>query len=417
MVGVKGERLGNRMKRQIRILFVIAALMLLSSGCGAQDVVRTEEPDDMQASDPVTEEAEDTEPPKEQEEGKDSREERMPGSQIALVTDVSSVMDNGFNQAALQGIQTYADGAGISYSCYSTDEDSLDAYEDTIMCAIEDEAELIVCAGAHFEQAVGRLQEDYKNIYFLLLDGVPRDSYGNITDIRPNVHCITYREEEAGYLVGYMAVMEGCRQLGFIGGEQLPSVEKYGYGYLQGIDDAAASLEISDDIQVEYWYADTFSPNKQIEEISMEWYQSGAEVIFACGGALYQSVLSSADLCDGMLIGADVDQSGLSERFLTSAMKGIDSSVVVALDDFYASGKKWPKEFAGNVVSYGAEEKCISLPVQNSAWRFQNAAMDEYLKVLARLRAGDIEIAIDTDTLPETAVTVIYHNQQEEKDS
>ena len=400
---------------------MIAAFILLASGCGTQDSDQVEAAEEIQDSGPTAdetkepEETDETEPPVEQEEGKESQDDRRSGVQIALVTDVSSAMDNGFNQAALQGIQTYADGAGISYSCYSTDEDSLDAYEDTIVSAIEDEAELIVCAGAHFEQAVGRLQDDYKSIYFLLLDGVPRDSYGNITEIRPNVHCITYREEEAGYLVGYMAVMEGCIQLGFIGGEPLPSVEKYGYGYLQGIDDAAAALEIVDDIQVEYWYADTFSPNKQIEEISMEWYQSGAEVIFACGGALYQSVLSSAEECDGMLIGVDVDQSGISDRFLTSAMKGIDSSVVVALDDFFASGKKWPREFAGNVVSYGAKEKCISLPVQNSAWRFQNAGTDEYLKVLARLRAGDIEISIDVDTLPETDVTVIYYNQQEER--
>ena len=407
------------MKRHITSLSMIAVLVLLAAGCGTQTDTVTE-PDHTQVSNPeVLEEREDADPVEEQaeEETEKSGAERIPGAQVALVTDVSSVMDNGFNQAALQGIQTYADGAGVVYTCYSTGEDTLDSYEETILMAIQDKAELIICAGSHYEQAVGRLQSDYNDIYFLLLDGVPRDSYGNITDIESNVHCITYREEEAGYLVGYMAVLEGCRQFGFIGGEELPSVQKYGYGYLQGIDAAADSLGSSDEIQVDYWYADTFSPNKQIEEISAEWYQTGTEIIFACGGALYQSVLSAAEEYGGMLIGADVDQSEISGLFLTSAMKGIESSVIIALDDFFASGRKWPQELAGNVVSYGAKEKCISLPVQNSAWRFQTATTDEYLRVLARLRSGDIQIPVDLDAVPETSVTVIYHNQQEERDS
>lgn len=404
------------MKRQIKSLFIIVSLMLLSSGCGVQTTL-TDESDQSYSSDQEPDDTEDTEKSEEQEEAEEQPNYRAENVRIALVTDVSSVMDNGFNQAALEGIQTYADGACVSYSCYSTDVDTPEAYKDTILSAIQDNAELIVCAGSHFEQAVGSLQDDYDSIYFLLLDGVPRDSDGEAASIAPNVHCITYREEEAGYLVGYMAVLEGYRKFGFIGGEETPSIQRYGYGYLQGIDDAAASVEIDEDIQVEYWYGDSFYPDEKIEEVSRDWYQAGTEIIFVCGGSVYQSVLASAESCEGMMIGADVDQSDISELFLTSAMKGISSSVVVALDDFYASGKKWPEELAEKVVSYGAKEKCVSLPVQNSAWRFQTVTTDDYLKLLARLRRGDIQIPDDTDMPPEITVTVIYHNKQEEGDS
>lgn len=405
------------MKRQIRDLFIIVTLILLVSGCGTQGIPE-EEDDNTHSSEQLPVEDKDPELATGQEEKKDpaGRDSRVTDVRIALVTDISSVMDNVFNQAALQGIQVYADGAGISYSCYSTRADTQENYKETILSAIQDQAGLIICAGSHFEQAVGELQNDYSDIYFLLLDGVPRDSLGNAVAIAPNVHCITYKEEEAGYLVGYMSVLEGYRKFGFIGGEELPSVQKYGYGYLQGIDDAAGALEAADDVQVEYWYADTFLPNEQIAEISKEWYQAGTEIIFACGGSLYQSVLSSAEACDGMMIGVDVDQSDISKRFLTSAMKGIDSSIIIALDDFFASGKKWPPELAGNAASYGAREKCINLPVQSNAWRFQTATMDEYLKILARLKSGDIQISVDADTPPETIVAVIYYDQQEEKD-
>lgn len=395
-----------------KILFIFIALILMVFGCSTQSV-STEEPDNTQPADQVSDENDNPE----QDNTEESRDDQKSGARIALVTDVSSAMDSGFNQAALQGIQTYADGAGVYYSTYSTETDTLDAYKNTVINAIQDNAELIVCAGTHFEQVIGDLQNEYSDIYFLLLDGVPADSSGAPVDIAPNVHCITYREAEAGYLVGYMSVRDGYRKFGFIGGEPLPSVKEYGYGFLQGIDDAAASLEDSAEIQIEYWYADTFSPNKQIEEVSTQWYQSGTEIIFACGGSLYESVLAAAEECNGVLIGVDADQSGISGRFLTSATKGIDSSVIVALDDFFASGKRWPEELAGSAVSYGAKEKCVSLPVQGNAWRFYTATTSEYLKILARLRSGDIRLPIDAETPPQIAVTVIYHDQQEESDS
>lgn len=405
------------MKKKIKILFMIVTLMILASACGTQ-AVPAEEPDNIaQPADQITDDNDDTEQGTDEENTGNARDERKSGVRIALVTDVSSVMDSGFNQAALQGIQTYADGAGVFYSTYSTDTDTAEDYKNAVLTAIQDNAELIVCVGTHFEQVVGELQNDYSGIYFLLLDGVPTDASGEPVDIASNVHCITYREEEAGYLVGYMSVKEGYRKFGFIGGEPLPSVKGYGYGFLQGIDEAAELIDDSDEIQVEYWYADTFSPNGQVEEVSTEWYQSGTEIIFACGGALYESVLSAAEECNGVLIGVDADQSGISGRFLTSATKGIDASVIVALDDFFASGKKWPEKLAGNVVSYGAKEKCVSLPVKGNAWRFQNATMNDYLQTLARLRSGEIQITVDADKPPRTAITVNYHDQQEESDS
>lgn len=332
------------------------------------------------------------------------------GGQVALVIDISSVMDNGFNQAVLEGAQTYADAAGVSYSYYSAASDSPEAYEDAVLTAIQNNGELIICAGSHFEQAVGALQNEYSDIYFLLLDGVPRDTSGSALTIASNVHCITYHEEEAGYLAGYMAVLEGYKKLGFIGGEPLPAVQKYGYGYLRGIEDAAAVSGISDDIYVDYWYSDTFFAGQEIEDVSLDWYQAGTQIIFACGGSLYQSVLSAAETCSGRLIGADVDQNDISELFLTSAMKGIDSSVIVALDEFYANGGTWPEELAGTHTAYGAEEKCIGLPCLDDKWRFKTATLEDYLQILSALKTGEIQISDSIDTVPETTVSVTFHD-------
>lgn len=400
------------MRFRIKNIVLITLLLLLSSGCGVFTSVRE---DDGRPSGRKTDRGDSPGLSLEQEASKNHQDYYGPGVPVALVTDVSSGISNGFNQAALKGMQTYAVGAGVSYSCYNVYTDTPDSCKNTILTAIENRAEIVICVGAHFEQAVGSLQEEYGNISFLLLDGVPKDSAGREIPASSNVHCVTYREEEAGYLAGYMATLEGFRKFGFIGGEQLPAVERYGFGYLQGIDAAADALGVRDNIQVEYWYADTFYPGGEIEDMALAWYRNGTEIIFACGGPIYQSVLTAAEACGGMLIGADMDQSEISGLFLTSAMKGIDSSIIIALDEFFANGRKWPKRLAGSTVAYGAKENCISLPILDDAWRFQRATQNEYLRLLARLKSGGI--SIDTKLPLKTNIAIVNHNAEEESDS
>ncbi len=333
------------------------------------------------------------------------------GGHVALIVGVGEVMDNGYNEAALNGAKTYAQAAGVSYSYYNTASDSPEAYEQTALHAIQNHAKVLVCAGPHFEQVVGKLQHQYEDVTFLLLDGVPKDSSGSEVDISKNVFCITYNEEEAGYLAGYITVLDGYRNFGFIGGEQMPSVERFGYGYLQGINDAAVSLEIADEISVEYWYSGTFLPSQKIEDYSRKWYQNGTQVIFACGGSLYQSVLISAEECDGMIIGVDSDQSDISECFLTSAMKGVETSIIHALDEYYAYGESWPEEMAGTVASYDSTNKGITLPLSDSAWRFQTVTLEEYIEVFHALSNGSFEVSDDISSHPDITISVNYHNE------
>lgn len=332
------------------------------------------------------------------------------GGEIALVIDPAMAEDKALNQAALEGALTYADAADISCSRYSVEADSERGYEKAIETAIQNGARIVICTGSRFEQALGSLQEQYSDVSFLLLDGVVRDEKGRETGIADNVHCITYREEEAGFLAGYLTVLEGYHKLGFIGGKQNPSVQKYGYGYLQGIDAAAKRAGVEKEIRVDYWYADTFLAGKKTEETAAGWYHGGTEVIFACGGELYRSVLAAAEAYDGKLIGADTDQSSTSERFLTSAMKGVGSSVISALDNFFASGAVWPEKLAGKVDCGGADKKYVGLPVTDAAWRFENISEYDYFKLLGDLKDKRMEVSDDISNCPETEVMVIYHN-------
>lgn len=329
---------------------------------------------------------------------------RETGGEIAFLTD-GSVEDDGYNEAVYNGVRMYALGAGVSFSYYHADINAPESYREAVVKAVEGEAKLIICAGDLFGEAVGALQESYPQTSFLLIDSVPHNEEGEELPIADNVHCIRFHEEQAGYLAGYMAVWEGYRDLGFVGGREEPAVLRYGYGYLQGIDAAAKDLSL-EDVTVRYWYADTFSPDIAVRERADEWYENGVQIVFACGGGLYESVLEAAEKQDGLLIGVDVDQSRISGRFLTSAVKNIGQAVVTALDDYYAAGG-WTDAEAGQVRSYGVEEGCAAIPVVDTEWRFKEIPTTHFFEIYKQMKRGDRQVSEEIGELPQLFVVTV----------
>lgn len=331
---------------------------------------------------------------------------RETGGEIVLLTD-GSVEDGGYNQAVYNGVRMYALGAGKSFSYYSADMYDLESYDELIERSAQEGARIIVCAGNTFGVAVGAMQEMYPQTSFLLIDSVPHNLEGEELPIGENVHCVLFHEEQAGYLAGYMAVWEGYRHLGFIGGTaEEPAVLRYGYGYLQGIDAAAKDLSL-DDVTVNYGYAGTFSPDIAVRVKADEWYENGTQIIFACGGGLCESVLEAAENQDGMLIGVDVDQARVSDRFLTSAVKNIGTAVTDALDSFYANGG-WHEGRAGKVKRYGVEEGCAAIPVVDTEWRFKEIPTTHFFEIYKQMKRGDRVASDDISAPPEVAVTVNF---------
>lgn len=327
------------------------------------------------------------------------------GGEIVLLTD-GSVEDGGYNQAVYNGVRMYALGAGKSFSYYSVNPDEPENYRELMERSAQDGAKIIISAGDLFGEAVGSVQEAYPQTSFLLIDSVPHDAEGEELSIAENVHCVLFHEEQAGYLAGYMAVWEGYRRLGFVGGREEPAVLRYGYGYLQGIDAAAKDLSL-DDVVVNYWYADTFLPDIAVREKADGWYENGTQIIFVCGGGLYESVLEAAENQDGLLIGVDVDQARVSNRFLTSAVKNIGTAVTDTLDSFYANGG-WSEAEAGQVRRYGVEEGCAAIPVVDTEWRFKEIPTTHFFEIYKQMKRGDRVASDDISAPPQVAVAVNF---------
>ena len=333
--------------------------------------------------------------------------------EIALVTDVGNIDDKSFNEGAWNGVKAFAEANKKTYNYYRPSEDSTAARIETIGTAIEKGAKVVVCPGYLFEEAVYEVQDIYPDVKFLLLDGEPHTADYSVYNTGANTHNILYKEEQAGFLAGYAAVMDGYRKLGFTGGMAVPAVIRYGYGFVQGADAAAQVLGLAKgDVTMKYWYAGGFAPTDEIKVKASGWYTDGTEIIFSCGGGIYLSVVAAAEeAANAKVIGVDVDQAGESALIITSAMKELANSVQLSLEALYGNNMEWPAEYAGTTANLGAAEGCVGLPTAADSWRFATYTVDEYEVLFNMVKNGEMPISNATDVAPATQIVEVDYQQ------
>ena len=318
-------------------------------------------------------------------------------AKVALVTDVGTIDDESFNQACWQGVEAWCTANGIEYNYYQPTEDSTDARVLSVAQAINDGANTIVMPGFLFGTTVLTVQDEYPDVYFIAVDVAGGDltfDYQTYYDPSANVACLTFSEEQAGYLAGYAAVKEGYTKLGFLGGMAVPAVIRYGYGFVQGAD--AAANELGVDIAINYTYGGQFAGSPEITAKMEGWYQSGTEVVFACGGGIWTSADEAAQKNGGKVIGVDVDQSSLSPRFITSAMKGLQNVTETVLAELNAGN--WAT-YGGKVSNFGLlEGEYVGLPVDT--WSLANFSVEDYQAVKSQIQDGTIVVDNSTEALP-----------------
>lgn len=309
--------------------------------------------------------------------------------EIAMITDVGTIDDKSFNQGTWEGVVAYAQENGVSHKYYKPTEQSTDAYLAAIQLAVEGGAKVVVTPGFLFEEPIYLAQELYPEVNFILIDGTPHNA--DYSDFRtdPNTVGIFFAEEQSGYLAGYAAVKDGYTKLGFMGGMAVPAVVRFGYGFVQGAEDAAKEMGLTG-VDVKYHYTGGFDATPEVQTLATSWYAEGTEVIFACGGAVGFSVMSAAEASDGKVIGVDVDQSAESETVITSATKGLAAAVQEALAEYYAGS--FP---GGETLTLGADMDGVALPMESS--KFTTFSQADYDALYAKLVAGEIALKKDTD--------------------
>lgn len=307
--------------------------------------------------------------------------------EVAFVTDVGQLKDKSFNQGTWEGLKRYAYENSKTYKYYqpangdqATDADRFNAMK----AAVDNGAQIVVCAGFLQETALKQAASTYPDTKFVFIDGYPI-GYDNVAPI-------SYQEEQSGYLAGYAAVMEGYTKLGFAGGGggANPACCRFGYGFLQGADAAAAVKNVDVTVKYSWLYGGAFSPSTELQTMLSGWYSTGTEVIFCCGGTMCKSAFAAASANQGKVIGVDVDQSAESSTVITSAMKGLRESVMIALGKFY-EGKF--SDLAGVSTVLGAADDAVGLPT--ATWSMKNFTLKDYTELFEKMKKG--EIAVDNN--------------------
>ena len=326
---------------------------------------------------------------------------------VALTCDTGTIDDESFNQACWTAVSGYM---GDDCQYYIPEADASDEDRETmIRQAVNDGADVVVCVGYLYGASLAWAADQYPDVKFIAID-VTQGDIG--TDAIPsNCYCITFKEEQAGYLAGYAIAKDGKTKLGFLGGMAVPAVIRYGYGFVQGAD--AAAQELGQNVEINYFYGGQFYGDANITSRMEGWYSNGTQVVFACGGGIYTSAVEAALKSNGYVIGVDVDQNYIGVNgvkdgsfaynpFITSAMKGLSEAVSTALSDIEAG--EW-SEIAASNGNFGLEDgDYVGLPTDADSWNFETFTVDEYEELKGKIKSG--EIVVDNNSDDATKPTV-----------
>ena len=360
-------------------------------------------------------------------EGDDNKDKDKTEYKVAMITDYGDITDQSFNQTTYEACKAFAEDNSIEFSYFKPAGDNTADRVAMIEKAVDEGFNVIVMPGYAFGGAIVEAAPEFPDVKFIALDVAAGDlletavaKAGETYDYTPenwdlnkyvdmsNVYCAVYQEELCGYMAGYAAVKLGYKNLGFLGGMSVPAVVRYGYGFVQGVDAAAADLGLTD-VKVNYIYGGQFFGDADITAVMDTWYQGGTEVVFACGGGIYTSAVDAAKKVGAKVIGVDVDQAGVIAKYagvdgmtVTSAMKGLYPATYDTLTDVIVNGN-WDK-YVGKIATLGLvsgtdpEANYVQIPMGDGTQWSDSFTQDDYKAMVKDMFDGKITVSNNTSS-------------------
>ena len=348
---------------------------------------------------------------------------------VAMVTDYGDITDQSFNQTTWEAVVKFGEDNNIETKYYKPTSNDTAGRVASVELAIAEGYNVIVMPGYAFGGTIAEVSGNYPEVKFIALDVAKGDLLeggvalkGESYDYNPdnweltdyvymdNVYCAIYQEELCGYMAGYAAVKLGYTKLGFLGGMAVPAVMRYGYGFVQGVDAAAAELGIT--VDMKYAYGNQFFGDGDITAVMDTWYASGTEVVFACGGGIYTSAAEAAKKVGAKVIGVDVDQKAIIDgsygegMTVTSAMKGLAPATIDTLVDVVIKGNwdnyKGKIDTLGLVSGDDASLNYVQLPVASTQFEDGKFTAEDYAALVKAMFEGTIKVSNDISAEPAT---------------
>ena len=352
---------------------------------------------------------------------------------VAMITDYGDITDQSFNQTTYEACKAFAEANGVDFQYFKPAGDNTADRVAMIESAVDQGYNVIVMPGYAFGAAIAETAPKFSDVKFIALD-VSASDLGEGFEVPANLYCAVYQEELCGYMAGYAAVKLGYKNLGFLGGMAVPAVVRYGYGFVQGVDAAAAELKLTD-VKVNYVYGGQFFGDADITAKMDTWYAGGTQVVFACGGGIYTSAVDAAKKVEGAkVIGVDVDQAGVIANYaagegadqatidgykaltVTSAMKGLYPATYDTLTDVIINGN-WAN-YAGKIATLGlvsADDPALNyvqIPMESTQWADGAFTQDDYKALVKAMFDGTLTVSNDITKAAKDFATVITVDEQ-----
>jgi basic membrane protein A len=287
-----------------------------------------------------------------------------------LVTDIGGLNDKSFNHLAYVGLQT-AQKHGIKGKVIQSK--SAADYIPNLKACVASGASITIGVGFLMTDAMDAIASSYKSNKFAIVDV-------DVTSMKhkpKNVEGLLFKEQEAGYLVGYAAGLyvkaTNGTAVGSVGGLKIPPVDRYIAGYQYGAKKADPGIKVLND------YSQDFVAQAKCKEKALNQIAQGSTVEFQVAGQCGLGVLDAARSKKLFGIGVDADQGYLGTHVMTSALKKVDVAVYSAI-----SGAKAGSLKGGANVVFGASVNGVGYgkwsPKVSAAIRTAVAAQFKLLK-------------------------------------
>ncbi|MCR5403812.1 MAG: BMP family ABC transporter substrate-binding protein [Butyrivibrio sp.] len=397
------------MKKKLLAVIMAATMVSSLAACGASEPAPQQNADTTTADAPADKPADNAEAKSDAPAATETTEATGDASdmKVAMVTDYGDITDESFNQSTYEACKAFGEANSVDFTYYKPEGDSTAERVAMIDKAVADGYNIVVMPGYAFGEAIQETADMYPDVKFVALDVSEFDLGGTVS---PNVFSAVYQEELPGYMAGYAAVKMGYTKLGFLGGMAVPAVIRYGYGFVQGADAAAAETGAA--VEINYAYGNQFYGDSDITAAMDTWYQGGTEVVFACGGGIFTSAAEAAAKVNGKVIGVDVDQKSKIDgdygegMTITSAMKGLQATVNTVLSAIRDG--KWDS-YAGQVQNLGlvsADDLSLNyVGLADSTVYNDTFTVDDYKKLVADMANGVITVSNDSSAEQPSATT------------
>jgi basic membrane protein A and related proteins len=271
---------------------------------------------------------------------------------VGLVTDIGQLNDRGFNHLAYVGLQRAEKQLGIQGRVLESPSSS--DYIPNLSSLARQGYDLIIGVGFDQANAVDAVARKFPKVHFAIVD-VDQTSLPH----KPtNVRGLLFREQQVGYLAGYLAALVAKQGIGpakprlvisTVGGQKQPPVDRFIAGYQAGAKKAVPGIRTLNA------YSQNWVDQAKCKELALNQIAAGSQVVFAVAGGCGLGALDAAKERKVWAVGVDADQSYLGSQILTSATKGVDEAVFQTIRDV-RSGK-----FTGGNRDYGLDQRGVGL--------------------------------------------------------